>query len=127
MFGVRPAEHRAGVLQHGVLKAAARAQERAVLLAGEPDRAQRPVRAAVRAGGHAPERVVRGDPRIRRDLLRGHPLVRDLAARSLRGEREGPRNGLVRGHGGVMVADQADADHLAHAFLGIGIGGVAHG
>jgi hypothetical protein len=110
-----------------VLKAAARAQKRTPLLAGEPDGAEGAVGAAVRAGGDAPERVVIRHARIFRDPVRGHPLVRAADARGLRGEREGPRDGLMRDDGRVKVANQADAEHIGHALLKARFDGIAHG
>lgn len=109
MLGVGPAQHVAGKLQHRMLKTAAGAKERSLLLAGKADGSQRTDFAFVGAGRHAPEAVEMFQRRFGQNLVGGQPFEIDRMAKVFHRQSEGDRDGLVGSDLRVVVTDQGDA------------------
>ena len=109
------APHGAGVFEQRVLEAAAGAEERDVVLAGDADGLERPVGVGVGAGRHAPDAVehLQVRRRVADERRAVDPRPVDRMPRRTRGQTEGERDGPMRDHGWIVVADQRDARRWA--------------
>ena len=119
VLGGGDAGHVARPLQQRVLEAAAGAEEGALALAGDPDRAQGAVHVAVRARRDAPEGVEGGQRVVVRQLVGRQPDRLDRDAEAAARAAQGGRDGYVGGDLVRAVADEADAQGL-HAREGTG-------
>lgn len=107
-MGCRSPHGMAEELEHGILQATARAQQRKRSLASVPDHVEDCVVIGIRAAGGDPQPVVCRDPGhdvVDAGTVGGHPFHREIRAQQIAGGLDLP----MRRIGRVEVPDDADA------------------
>ena len=110
MRSVSPAHHVAGILQHGMLKAAAGPEERPTLFAGKTNGSQGAFFILVGAAGDAPDTIEVIQQRIVDKPVGGQPLEANVVARLPAGQFKCEGDRSVSGDLRVMIADQGDVE-----------------